>query len=74
MRWYRWGRGPTARAGARTLGAAMAALVLTAPAGGQQVDELDLPESVADEIIAFFNAPTTTRFRGAADIGPHRGR
>lgn len=72
MRWYRRGVGATARAGATALCAAVAALVLAAPSGAQQVDELDLPESVADEIVAFFNAPTTTRFRGAADIAAGR--
>jgi len=47
-----------------------ALLALAAPLGAQErgVEELDLPRHVADEIIDFFNRPTTIRFQGRADI------
>ena len=50
--------------------APLAAGSLTAaPLGAQErLDELDLPRSVADEVIDFFNRPTTTRFDGTAEV------
>ena len=47
-----------------------ALLVVAAPLGAQErgVEELDLPRHVADDIIAFFNRPTTVRFQGRAEI------
>jgi hypothetical protein len=47
-----------------------ALLALAAPLGAQQagVEELDLPRHVADDIIAFFNRPSTIRFQGRAEI------
>jgi hypothetical protein len=46
-----------------------ALVALAAPLGAQeQVERLDLPRHVADDVIAFFNRPTTVRFQGRADI------
>lgn len=48
-----------------------AALALAAGSVGAQerpVEEMDLPRGVADEIIDFFNRPTTFRFQGRAEI------
>ena len=45
------------------------AFLAAVPAGAQErVDELDLPRSVADEVIDFFNHPSTVRFRGPAEV------
>lgn len=45
------------------------ALLAAAPLAAQErVEELDLPRSVADEVIDFFNRATTTRFDGTAEV------
>ncbi len=45
------------------------ALLAAAPALAQErVEEADLPRSVAEEIIDFFNRPETVRFRGQSDV------
>jgi hypothetical protein len=45
------------------------ALLAAAPLAAQErVDQLDLPRSVADEVIEFFNRATTTRFEGEAEV------
>ncbi len=50
---------------------AVAAAALPAPgplAGQERLEEMDLPRSVADEVIEFFNRPSTTRFEGRAEV------
>lgn len=45
------------------------ALLVAAPLAAQErVEELDLPRHVAEDVIAFFNAPSTVRFQGRADV------
>ncbi|HSW28949.1 MAG TPA: polymer-forming cytoskeletal protein [Longimicrobiales bacterium] len=45
------------------------ALLAAAPLAAQErVEQLDLPRSVANEIIEFFNRETTTRFQGTAEV------
>ncbi|NJD19731.1 MAG: hypothetical protein FIA95_10680, partial [Gemmatimonadetes bacterium] len=45
------------------------ALLSAAPLAAQErVEEADLPRSVADEVIEFFNSPSTTRFQGKAEV------
>jgi hypothetical protein len=45
-------------------------LTLLVPAGasGQRVEELDLPRSVAEEVVDFFNRPSTLRLQGRVDV------
>lgn len=45
-------------------------LLVVAPLGAQeqQVEDVDLPRGVAEEIISFFNRPETVRFHGRAEI------
>ena len=46
--------------------------LLAAPplAAQERVGEMDLPRSVAAEVIEFFNRATTTRFQGKAEVPP----
>ncbi|HSG47357.1 MAG TPA: polymer-forming cytoskeletal protein, partial [Longimicrobiales bacterium] len=48
----------------------LAVLLAVAPLTAQErgVSELDLPRGVANEVIAFFNDPTTIRFQGRAQV------
>jgi hypothetical protein len=45
-------------------------MLLAAPLGAQErrVEDMSLPGNVADSLVRFFNAPTTIRFRGLADV------
>lgn len=45
-------------------------LLMVAPLGAQErgVEELNLPRHVADEVIEFFNRPSTMRFQGRAEV------
>jgi len=53
----------------RKVGWVVAALTAASPALAQErVDEADLPRSVADQVIEFFNRPETIRFRGQAEV------
>jgi len=45
------------------------ALLASAPLAAQErVEQFDLPRSVGDEVIEFFNRPTTTRLEGATEV------
>ncbi len=54
----------------RTWRTGLLLLLLAAPLGAQErrVEDLGLPRDVADSVVAFFNAPTTIRFRGLAEV------
>ncbi len=50
------------------MGWAVALLAVAPLAAQERVEQLDLPRSVANEVIAFFNRETTTRFEGKAQV------
>ncbi len=52
------------------MGWAVAFLAAAPLAAQERLEQLDLPRSVANEIIAFFNRETTTRFQGKAEVPP----
>ena len=47
---------------------AVASLAAAPLAAQERLEQMDLPRSVANEILEFFNRETTTRFHGAAEV------
>lgn len=52
----------------RKMGWVVALLAATPLSAQERVGEADLPRSVADEVIEFFNRPATIRFRGESEV------
>lgn len=46
----------------------LVALLLPSGLRGQRVEELDLPRTVAEDVVDFFNRPSTVRLQGRAEI------